>query len=99
MLTFSNCLSNLKYYDKSNKLVIGKTKNETRGIAIQELFGLKREMYLLLVDNTQHKKTKGMNRNFAATTSHNEYKVVLLNDKCLRHAMNRIQNKDHTIET
>ena len=30
---------------------------------------------------------------------HNEYKNVLLNNKCLRHLMNGIQSKDHRIET
>ena len=35
-----------------------------------------------------------MNRN-VATISHNEYKDVLLNNKCIRHSMNRIQSKDH----
>ena len=40
-----------------------------------------------------------MNRNVVATISHNEYKDVLLNEKCLRHSMNRIQSKDHKIET
>ena len=33
------------------------------------------------------------------TISHNEYKDVLLNKKCLRHSVNRIQSKDHKIET
>ena len=27
--------------------------------------------------------------------SHNEYKVVLLNNKCTKHSMSRIQSKDH----
>ena len=31
--------------------------------------------------------------------SHNEYKDVLLNNKCLRHSINRIQSKDHRIGT
>ena len=39
-----------------------------------------------------------MNRNIVATISHNEYKDVLLNKKCLRCLMNRIQSKDHKIE-
>ena len=34
-----------------------------------------------------------------ATISHNEYKDVLLNKKCLRHSMNRIRNKDHRMGT
>ena len=45
------------------------------------------------------KKAKGVNRNIVATISHNEYKDVLLNKKCLRHSMNRIQSKDHKIGT
>ena len=36
-----------------------------------------------------------MNRIVAATISYNEYKNVLLNKKCLRYSMNRIQSKDH----
>ena len=34
MFDFSNYLTKSKYYDNSNKLVIGKMKNETGGIAI-----------------------------------------------------------------
>ena len=42
---------------------------------------------------------KGVNENVVSTMSHNECKDVLLNKKCLRHLMNRIQNKDHRIQT
>ena len=57
-------------------------------------------MYLLLVDdNSEHKKAKSVDKNVVAIISHNEYKDVLLNNKCLRHSMNRIQIKDHRIET
>ena len=47
----------------------------------------------------QLKIAKGANKNVVATRSHNEYKDALLNRKCLRHSMNRIQSKDHKIET
>ena len=40
-----------------------------------------------------------MNKNVVATTGHNEYKDVLLNNKCIRHSINRIQSKDHRKET
>ena len=40
-----------------------------------------------------------MNENVVATISHNEYKDVLLNNKCLRHSMNMIQSKDQGIVT
>ena len=75
-------------------------KDETAHVAIEEFFGLKPKMYLYLVDNNnEHKKAKGVNKNFVATISHNEYKNVFLNKKCLRHLMNRIQSKDDRIKT
>ena len=40
-----------------------------------------------------------MNKNVVATIGHNEYKNVLLNNKCIRHSLNRIQSKDHRIGT
>ena len=87
------------YYNNSDKLV-GKMKDETAGVAIEEFVRLKRKMYSYLVDdNSEHKKAKGVNRNVVATISHNEYQDVLLNKKCLRHSMNRIQSKDHRIGT
>ena len=38
-----------------------------------------------------------MNRNFESTGSQDEYKDVSLNNKCIRHSMNRIQFKYHRI--
>ena len=100
MFDFSNYSTNSKYYDNSKELVIGKMKNKTAGVAIEEFVGLKSKMYSYLVnDNSEHKEAKGMNRNAVATISHNEYKDVLLNKKCLRHSMNRIQSKDHKTGT
>ena len=89
-----------KYHDDSNKLAIRKIKDETAGVATEEFVVLKPNLYSYLVDdNNEHKKAKGMNRHIVATISHNEYKDVLLNKKCLRHWMNRIQSKDHKIGT
>ena len=99
MFHFSNYLTKSKYYDNSNKLVNGKLKDETEGAAIEEFVGLKPKMYSFLVDKNEHKKVKGMDKNVVATISHNEYKDVLLNKKCIRHSMNKIQSKDHRIGT
>ena len=53
-----------------------------------------------MVDNSEHEKSKGMNRNVVATISHNEYKHVLMNiNKCIGHLMNRIQSKDNRTGT
>ena len=56
-------------------------------------------MYSFLVDNDEHKKAQVVNKNVVVTIGYNEYKDVLLNNKCIRHSMNIIQNKDHRIET
>ena len=96
MFDFSNYSTKSKYYDNSNKLVVGKMKDETVGVAIKEFVALKPKMYSHLVDdNSEHKKAKGVNINAVAAISHNAYKDVLLSKKCLRHLMNRIQSKDH----
>ena len=87
-----------KYYDNSNTLVIGKMKDETAEVVIEEFVTLKPKMYSYL-HNSKHKKAKGVNRNVVATISHSKYKDVLLNKKCLRHSMNRIQSKDHKTGT
>ena len=77
----------------SNKLVIGKMKDETGGAGIEAFVGLKSKMYSFLVDNNEHKEAKGVNKNAVATVSHNEYKDVLLNKKY------RTQSKYHKIGT
>ena len=75
-------------------------KNETAGVTIKEFVRLKPKTYTyLVVDNSEHKKANGVNKNVVAAIIHNEYKDVLLNKKDLKHSMNRIQRKDHRIGT
>ena len=67
MFDFRNYSTKSKYYDDSNKLVIGKMKDETVGVGIKEFLGLKPKIHSFLVDdNSEHKKAKGMNRNALA---------------------------------
>ena len=99
MFDFSNYSTKSKYYNNSNKLVIAKMKDETGGVAIEEFVGLKPKMYSFVVENNEHIKAKGVNKNVVATIRQNEYEDVLLNKKCIRHSMNRIQSKDHRIGT
>ena len=98
MLNFSDYSAELKYYDVSNELVVGKMKDGTGGAAIKEFVGLKPKMYsFLLNDSSEHKIETGVNKNVVATISHGEYKHLFLNKKVLRHSINRIQGKDHKI--
>ena len=71
MFDFSNYSTKSKYYDNSNKLVIRKIKDETWSVAIDKFFRFKPKIYSFLVDNSEHKKEKGMNRNVVATKRYN----------------------------
>ena len=75
--------------------MVGKTKDETAGVVVEEFVGLKPKVYSYLADDDcEHKKAKGLNKNIVTTISHNEYKDVLLHKKYLINSMNRIQSKD-----
>ena len=52
MFHFSNYSAKSKYYDDSNKLAVGKMKDETADVAIKEFVGLKPKMYSFLVDDS-----------------------------------------------
>ena len=70
MFDFSNYSTNSNYYDNSKKLVVGKMKDETTGIAIENFFGLKPKIYShLLNNNSEHNKSKSVNRYVVATIS------------------------------
>ena len=93
---FSYYSTESKYYDDSNKLVVGKMKNDTAGVVIKEFVGLKPKMYSFLVDDSSElKKVKSVNKNVVAIVSYCKYKDVLLNKKYFRHLINRTQSKDH----
>ena len=73
-------------------------KDERADVVIEKFVGLKPKMYSYLADdNIEHKKAKDENKNLVGTISYNEYKDVLLNRKCLRYSMSRIQSKHHRI--
>ena len=100
MFDFSNYSVKSKHHDSSNTLVVGKIKYEMNGAAVEVFVGLKPKMYSVLVsDSSEYKKVKGVNKNGVAKISHDEYKNSLLNNKCLRYSMNRIQSKDCRIRT
>ena len=68
MFDFSNYSAKPKFYDDSNKLVVGKMKAERTGIPVKEFAGLKPKMYsFLVVSSIEHKKVKGVNKNVFAT--------------------------------
>ena len=96
LLDFSNYSVNSKYYDPTNGSVLGKMKDEFKGVPISEFIGLKSKMYSLIrVDDEEVTKAKGVNKK----TRHKELVDVLFNKKVIRHNMNRIQSKLHRVGT
>ena len=74
---FRNYSRKSKDYGDSNKLAVGKIKNEIYGLAVKIFFGLKPKMYSFVVDdNIELKKAKGMNKNSIERINHCEYKMI-----------------------
>ena len=73
---------NSKYYDSTNKKVLGKVKDEFNGVKIIEFVGLKSKMYSLIsVDDREVNKAKGIKKKLR----HEEYVHILFNEKVVRH--------------
>ena len=92
LFDFSNYLEDSKFFDKTNKKVIGKMKDESGGKIIDEFIELKSKMYSMNIDGKESNTTKGVNM----ATEFREFKDTLFNKKIIRHKMRTIQNKKQT---
>ena len=57
MFDFSNYPEDSKFFDKANKIVIGKMKDESEVKIINEFVGLKSRMYSMLSDDSKVSNT------------------------------------------
>ena len=48
--------------------------------------------------SSEHEQAKCESKSVVATRSQGEYKDYLLHNKCLRHSVNRISDKNHKME-
>ena len=87
------------YFDKTNKKVIGKFKDEAAGIPITEFVGLRSKMYSYIKDNQKGGKTaKGIKKNIIKSQiKHEDYKNVLTNNKQIHHTMKTIRSINHQL--
>ena len=77
-------------------MVIGKIKDECKGIPVIEFVGLKSKIHCMLsADSKESGTAKGVN----IATDFNEFKDTLFNKKVARHKMRRIQSKKHKTVT
>ena len=96
LFNFSNYSEDSKFFDLTNKKVIGKMKYEFEGKIIGDFVGLKSNMYSMKnIDGKESNTAKGM----GILTEFNEFEDTLFNKKIIRHKMRRIQSKKHNMET
>ena len=89
------------YFDKTNKKVIGKFKDEAAGIPIIEFIGLRSKMYSYIKDNNKGGKTaKGIKKNVIKNNiTHDNYKSTLLNNDQMYHKMKTIRSENHELSS
>ena len=90
---------NSPYFNKTNKKVIGKFKDEAAGVPIIEFIGLRSKMYSYIKDNDEGGKTaKGIKKNIITKNiKHEDYKEVLFNNKQMHHTMKTIRSNNHQL--
>ena len=78
LFDFSSYSKDSKFFNSTNKKVIGKIKDEFGGVIIDEFVGLKSKMYSIKkIDGKESNTAKGVN----IATKFNEFKGVLFNKK------------------
>ena len=87
------------YFDKTNKKIIGKFKDEAAGVPITEFIGLKSKMYSYVKENqTGGKTAKGIKKNVIKNdVKHEDYKKTLLENKQMYHKMKTIRSQNHQL--
>ena len=81
----------LKFFDETNKKVIGKMKDQFGGVIITEFVGLKSKMYSIKkIDGKEHNTAKGV----SIAIEFDKFKNISFNKKIVRHKMKRIQSKN-----
>ena len=90
---------NSSYFNKTNKKVIGKFKDEAAGVPVVEFVGLPSKMYSYMKDNGEGGKTaKGIKKNIITKNiKHEDYKEVLFNNKQMHHTMKTIRSNNHQL--
>ena len=96
LFDFSNYSKDSKFFDETNKKVIGKLKDKFGGVIVAEFVGLESKMYSI-------KKSDGKECNTAKgvsiATEFDKFKDALFNQKIIRHKMKRIQGKKYKLGT
>ena len=90
LFDFSNYSKDSKFFNETNKKVIGKMKDEFGGVIVTEFVELKSKMYSIKkIDGKECNTAKGVN----IATEFNKFKDVLFNKKIIRYKMREFKVK------
>ena len=96
LFDFSNYSKDSKFFNETNKKVIGKMKDEFGGVIVIEFVGLKSKMYSMKkIDGKECNTAKGV----SIATEFDKFKDALFNEKIIRQKMKIIQSKKHKLGT
>jgi hypothetical protein len=101
---FSGFAKDSKFFDETNKKVLGKFKDECDGEAPSEFVGLRPKMYSLLIGAKEKKTGKGIQRAFLKNNvTHADYRRCLLSseraDQQQHAAFQTIRSDKHSISS
>jgi len=101
IMDFSNFDKNHPLFSEKNKKLIGYLKSEYGEKIMNEFVGLKSKLYSILYDEKSNKKTaKGLQKTILNKyINHEQYRNVILSNKLFSSSMNRIQSKEHHLQT
>lgn len=90
---------NSPFYDKTNKKVIGKFKDETADQIITEFVGLRSKMHSYIKDDGKNKKTaKGIKKMvIKKDIKHEDCRNTLFNNTQMCHKMKTIRSDHHQL--
>ena len=81
LFDFSNYSKDSKFFNETNKKVIGKMKDEFGGVIVNEFVGLKSKMYSIKkIDGKECNTAKGV----SIATEFDKFKDVLFNENIIR---------------
>ena len=90
LFDFSNYSKDSKFFDETNKKVIGKMKDEFGGVIVVEFAGLKSKMYSIkTIDGIEYNTANGI----SIATEFDRFKDVGFNEKVIRHKMKKTHSK------
>ena len=101
LFDFSGYDKDHKYWDDTNKKVIGKFKDETKGVPIVEFVGLRSKMYSFeKMGGKSVNRAKGVQKSVVSNgISHKDYRDTLLGGGQMRHEMTTIRSDRHRLWT